>query len=313
MIQPPAAVSKALLEGATLAVSISGGKDGQAALALQSEQRKARQWPGKLLALHADLGRFEWPETTKAVLDQATRYGAELQIVRRGKGDLLDRITHEADRLAGTGRAIWPSAAARYCTSDLKRDPLVRAQRHLGSGIIIAVQGLRAEESSARAKRAVLSIEKRATSQRLAKMNPVAAVDALKDGERLVLNWLAVHHLSIDQVWKACGTSQQDLERRRADHAQGTQTSMDEALAGWPCHPAYVYGITRVSCAICVIASAHDIAIGARRNPDLARQITAIEKRTNQSFRPERTLADIIKTQDAAADPTEANKKEIAA
>ena len=105
-IDVPPAVEAALQAGATLSVSHSGGKDGQTALRRLSEMRKTRGWPGRPVCLRSDLGDFEWQETPGTVEEHARRYGAELIVVRRERGGLLDRIRHEARRLAGTGRIV---------------------------------------------------------------------------------------------------------------------------------------------------------------------------------------------------------------
>ena len=279
-IAVPRCVQEALAAGATLSVSVSGGKDGQAALSMLSAMRAIRGWPGRFVALHADLGRFEWPQTASAVDEQARRHGAELVVVRRKRGDLLQRIEQEADRLAGTGRQVFPSASARYCTSDLKRDVLVSAQRRMG-GVVVSAQGLRAQESPSRAARPSLAVEGRATSARLRRLGAQAALAARAGAERVVLNWLPIHALREEDVWRACGTSREALDRRRAAYAAGSP----EALEGWPCHPAYVYGSSRVSCAACVISSEADLRIGLAHNQALAASIAAIEGRAGQSFR----------------------------
>ena len=289
----PGTVAGALAGGAALAVSISGGKDGQAALALLSAERARNRWPGEFIALHADLGRFEWPETPGAVTAQAARYGAREMIVRRARGDLLQRIEQEAERLRGTGRMVWPGRAARYCTAEMKRDQLVSAQRRMG-GVVVSVQGLRAEEGPDRRRKPVLSIERRATTARLCDMGVEDALAARRPDERVVLNWLAVHALGIEGVWEACGTTGADLAARRIEYASGDAGRMAAALLGWPCHAAYVYGSTRVSCATCPLASIADMAVGARHNPWLAAQVARIEEETGQSFTNGLTLAGAV-------------------
>lgn len=62
-------------------------------------------------------------------------------------------------------RQKWPSPQYRQCTSDLKRGPIEKAIRHelkrRGLYLIVNCMGLRAEESSNRAKKAVFSFNQR--------------------------------------------------------------------------------------------------------------------------------------------------------
>src|SRR3546814_397066 len=64
-------------------------------------------------------------------------------------------------------------------------------------------------------------------------------------------------------------------------------------------HEAYeVYGATRLSCAFCVLASKHDIAVsaGVTANHDLYRLLVEIEARTGFSFQQGGWLADVAPT-----------------
>ena len=296
MIAVPDEIRAAIDAGAALAFSISGGKDGQAMLA-----SCRTLGPGRSVALHADLGRMEWRETPGVVAAQAAAAGMPLVVVRRPKGDLLSRIQDEFARLAGTGRMAWPSSTARYCTAEAKRDQLTKAQRKLGN-VIVCCQGIRRQESVARRKRRTVTIERRLTSKRI-----LAAADAGADmatliamasrRDRLALNWLPIADMTIDEVWAACGTSAADLAARRAQYRTARDAADDEgmrrALAGFPCHPAYVYGNARVSCALCVLATENDLRVGAEHNPALLAELTAIETASGQTFQPRKSLADV--------------------
>src|SRR3954451_9294976 len=69
----------------------------------------------RLVVAHADLGRVEWPGTRELAEEQARHYGLAFQAARRPQGDLLEHIAK---------RGMFPSPAARYCTSDHKRNPI---------------------------------------------------------------------------------------------------------------------------------------------------------------------------------------------
>jgi tRNA(Ile)-lysidine synthase TilS/MesJ len=90
----PPVIADALLAGAPLAVSVSGGKDSQAMLSvLKNLHRNAGgRWPGAIHAIHADLGRAEWPQTPGHVRFMCERLGVALTVVSRPQGDLLDEI-----------------------------------------------------------------------------------------------------------------------------------------------------------------------------------------------------------------------------
>jgi 3'-phosphoadenosine 5'-phosphosulfate sulfotransferase (PAPS reductase)/FAD synthetase len=271
----PPVIADALLAGAPLAVSVSGGKDSQAMLSvLKNLHRNAGgRWPGAIHAIHADLGRAEWPQTPGHVRFMCERLGVALTVVSRPQGDLLDEIRARVVTLGGTAPAWpsagaryctsdqkrsqidkvlrsspWPSATQRYCTADQKRDQLLKEQRKLG-GIVVTAMGMRGEESSARARRPAVTIGKRLTSKRLREMAAEAALREVREGERLVIEWLPIHNWTEDDVWHELGYSLIDVNRRRRLARSGHQ---DEALAGWTAHPAYVLGLgnQRLSCSL---------------------------------------------------------------
>ena len=136
-------------------INTSAGKDSQAMLTYLVELADAQHYPRHhFLAVHADLGRVEWAGTRELAERQADHYGIRFEVVSRAKGDLLDQIEE---------RRKFPSAAARYCTSDQKTSQVAKlmtrkaaAFRESGNNRPIRILnclGLRAEESPARAKK----------------------------------------------------------------------------------------------------------------------------------------------------------------
>lgn len=129
-INLPDEVRVALEMGATLAVSISGGKDGQAMLNAVVSAHKAHGWTGSIFAVHAHLGVMEWSQSLPHCQWMCDRLGIELIVVSRPQGDLLDEIEERERKLAGQGKPPFPDAQNRYCTSDQKRaqiDKVLRA------------------------------------------------------------------------------------------------------------------------------------------------------------------------------------------
>lgn len=328
----PRVVESALELGAVLAVSISGGKDSQALLNTLAAWHRERAWPGRLLALHSDLGRAEWEQTPAHVRRIAAAAGVELIVARRAKGDLFARFEERAAAVAGAatpwapskqrryctshlktgpldahlrrleGTPWAPSASRRYCTSDLKRAPCDTALR--AHRLVVSAMGFRAQESTERAARLVVAIRRRITSVHLRDLSIGDALDEWlgRGGERrLALDWNPLHRWTKADVWEACGTSEAELQLRRRAYAAGYQA---EALEGWPAHPAYVLGNERVSCALGVLASRADLINGARHNPDAFEFIAGLEERTGSTFRPEGSLRQILAAADAPRPPS---------
>lgn len=301
-LQVPAAIDSAMKKGATMALSISGGKDSQAMLvAVLEEYTRRPEWTGDLVAVHADLGKAEWghgqedaPWNTMATVKaQAEEYGLSLTIVTRKEGeDLVDRIQARMEKLQGTGKPFWPSSAARYCTSDLKRDPIDAWLRSLDTNLVVNVMGLRAEESSARARKAGCAIRSRITTKDLKKAEATEAVEEYRlDGGRVALDWNPILEWKEEDVWEALGSSMEDLARRRSLWALGAR---QEAMDGWNAHVAYLIGNERLSCSLCVLATDEDLANGAEYNPALFELYTEWERETGMDFQKDRPLSGLF-------------------
>lgn len=284
----PPEVEQVLSQGAALAISISGGKDSQALLNGLVTEKHRLGWPGPVFAIHAHLGRAEWQQTLPHCQKIARDAGVELIVVRRSQGDLVDRWQQRMETLRGTGKPFWSSAANRYCTSDLKRGPINKHLRKFK--LVVSAEGIRADESRNRAKQPVLSVRGGITTSRLLGLKPSEAISQWQEQGRLALTWNAIHHWSLEAVWEACGTSLDDLERRRRLYRQG---DLINALDGWPAHPAYVLGNQRLSCALCVLASRNDLINGARHNPQLYQELVEMEAQSGFTFRQDLSLAEL--------------------
>ncbi len=167
-----------------LLLNTSGGKDSSAMADYLVELATAAGVLGRITAVHADLGRMEWPGTKELAIRQVARYGIPTVVVVRKGGDLLSYVEK---------RGLWMSAAQRYCTSDFKRGPITTAMtalvRQLDLGRparILNCMGMRAQESKARAKKAPFQVNQRATG---------------KGRVRHVDDWLPIHRWTEDQVW----------------------------------------------------------------------------------------------------------------
>jgi 3'-phosphoadenosine 5'-phosphosulfate sulfotransferase (PAPS reductase)/FAD synthetase len=341
-IAVPSVIDRAMQAGAALAISISGGKDSLAMLNTLVTEYRRRDWPGPLYAVHAHLGRAEWPQTLAHCQTVCDRLGVPLVVVSRPQGDLLQEIRDRMEKLRTTGsdappwpdaqnryctsdqkrtqvdkilraapwpdaqnryctghqktnqldKALrsspWPSSSQRYCTADQKRDQIIKA--HRDHQLVIAAMGMRAQESTARSKRPVVSVANRVSAKALKGLAPEDALAAIGPGQRLGLDWLPIHEWHEDDVWEACGHSTEDVNRRRKLYGAG---DMENAFRGWLAHPAYVMGNQRLSCSICILASKSDIINGARHNPELYQAYVEIEQESGFTFKKGFALADL--------------------
>lgn len=168
-----------------IVISSSGGKDSSAAMLLTLEAAKrAGVSSDRLVVSHQDLGTSEWEGVTDLVRQQASQLGLRLEISRYQNKDgkelsLLDYVRK---------RGKWPSNKNRYCTSEFKRGPGGRVLTRLlreRQGNILNVLGFRADESPARAKREVFTLNKRFSRKAFQ-----------------VYDWLPAHQMNVSDVWQ---------------------------------------------------------------------------------------------------------------
>jgi 3'-phosphoadenosine 5'-phosphosulfate sulfotransferase (PAPS reductase)/FAD synthetase len=166
-----------------IVVNTSAGKDSQTMLRALVALARSQGVEDRLVAVHADLGRAEWPGTWELAQEQAAHYGVRIIKVNREKGDLLDQIE---------ARGMFPSSSARYCTSDQKRDQITKVFTSLVAELgldrpanVLNCMGLRRQESPARAKKAEFELNKRASS-----------------GKRTVWNWNPIIDWTEKEVWE---------------------------------------------------------------------------------------------------------------
>lgn len=293
-------------QGGCLAISVSGGKDSQALLNTVAQVAREHGWLDNVFAIHSHLGRAEWPQTLEHIQRTCDAVQVPLVVVERPQGDLIVEMRARMKKLEGTGKPFWPDAQNRYCTADQKRgqiDKVLRAPfwpdaknryctahqktnqidkafRHYS--IVISAEGVRADESPARAKKPALAIRPAITAKGLRLMSPDDALSNRKDSQRVALTWYPLHDWNLEQIWLACGTTQTDLERRRDLYRSGDIT---QALDGFPAHPAYVFGNNRLSCVFCILGSINDLRNGARHNPELLKEYIAMEDEGQSTFK----------------------------
>lgn len=147
----PSAVMDLVRRGALFVVNHSGGKDSQAMLIVLRAFVPHRQ----LLIVHAEMPEVEWSGTLAHVERYA--YGIPV-IVARAVRTFWQMVE---------ARGMFPSPKQRQCTSDLKRGPIEReVRRYLAEhpefqGLVVNCMGLRANESSNRARKSPLTFSAR--------------------------------------------------------------------------------------------------------------------------------------------------------
>lgn len=259
-------IDRALLEGAWVIFNLSGGKDCGAVSSRTMRHLDSIGHPReRRFAIHADLGRAEHTFNAEQVEAQARALGLRLDVVRARSGDLVDRFENRWSlgldayvnlRLYNL-RGPWSSPALKFCQSEKKIQVMgPHLARELRGKTIINVVGIRREESTGRANTEV------------AKLDTRFAKPGNRHGTKMML-WHPGVEMLVDEVF--------EINR----------------LDGIPLSPIYPRGATRHSCALCIMGSLNDLAIGAEAHPWLYRHYVEMEATTTFSFQAGRWLADV--------------------
>lgn len=267
---PKRTLNRAIADGAIFYVSHSGGKDSQT---MYWYLRRIGVPDDQIVVVHANLGRVEHEGVISHI--EAT-IAHELHIVRAvdktgARYDLIDRVRRNAEKRPDA--PPWPSSAARWCTSDLKRGPIEKFIRQdmKARGVTKAVNciGLRAAESATRAKR-----------------NPWTENTRLSKAGRQVADWLPIHHVS-------------DQQLRTWAHEVGD----------W--HPMYRQGNDRLSCAFCIFGCQGDLKNAAQAYPELYQEYLQVERETGYTMFQGESLAQKAGLVDYQGDSTEPHQEDL--
>lgn len=178
---------QALIErGALFVVNSSAGKDSQALLAYIKILVPSDQ----IVVVHAELPGVEWD----GVIDHLkATIGATPLHVCRSRRTLLQMIEE---------RGMFPSPTLRQCTSDLKRGPIERTIRGIAAerkargieswGLIVNCMGMRAQESSSRAKLQTFKLN-----------------EGNSKAGREWYDWLPIHDWDVSRVWSTISAAGQ--------------------------------------------------------------------------------------------------------
>lgn len=233
----------------------SAGKDSQATLDVVAHAAQAAGVQDRLVVVHADLGDAEWDGVAELAAEHAAYYGLRFEITSNPE-TILEHTAR---------RGSWPSSQIRWCTSDHKRGPIRKVMTRLVSELRDSgrVSGRPVRLLNVMGFRAEESPARR-------RRNPYAANPSASNGRRQVDDWYPIHAWTLAEVWQRI------------------------AEAGTRPHPAYQAGMSRLSCAFCVLASRADLVCSAQLNPGLAQRYAAVEAQTGHRFRVDLSIAEVI-------------------
>lgn len=227
--------------GAHFYVGHSGGKDSQAMYAALARSVPSDQ----LHVVHADLGDIEWDHVKDHIRNNISHPLLIAKAIHADGSpkDLFSAIRQRRASLDAKGNhdaPAFPSSAARFCTSDLKTNPIWKVIRADGHKLVVNCVGIRAEESASRAKK----IDQRGTLNVNAKNT---------NSVREAYDWWPIADWPIADVWSTI------------------------AEAGQRPHPAYDHGNDRLSCMFCIFGSRNDLRNAHRANPELYQRYIDLE------------------------------------
>ncbi len=241
----------------------SGGKDSSVQTILLDQFLNRIQFKGERAIIHSDLGRIEHVESIDHVKSLSRFVGWPLIVCRREKGDLLDRYEQR-----------WRDNCRRYglleCVTLIGPWPAVHQGRFCTSELKIApiLQTL-SKRFTGRTVISCVGLRAEESSERAAK--PIFRSNLKFTRRTRGYDWHPIHSTLVERVFLV--------------HKQ----------SGFPLHPQYLRGNSRLSCSACFIASEHDLRTGAAvpTNHFAFRFIMDIEIRSSFSYQSKRWLADI--------------------
>lgn len=220
-----------VLNAQKIFINHSGGKDSQAMLAAVV----AAGLKDKCIIVHADLGEMEWEPMHNWI--EQNSFGIEVVVVKP-ELDFFE-LCRKYKRL--------PSGLARFCTSELKTNPINRwikayCAEHNLTNVVSAI-GLRAQESKIRAKKSGL-VRGKAANRTLN-----------------CLEWLPILHYKLEDVWAEIDA------------------------AGQKPHDVYSRGFSRLSCVFCVFGKKIEHEQAAKERPELFKKMVGLERELGKTLR----------------------------
>jgi 3'-phosphoadenosine 5'-phosphosulfate sulfotransferase (PAPS reductase)/FAD synthetase len=213
----------------------------------------------QIVVVHADLLSADWAGLQDHIIANIDHDLVVAKAVSGRRGtktekdkDFFDMVEVSHERLGGKS-SPWPSPGQRQCTSDLKRTPIEvevrRMMREGGYTRAVNCMGIRAQESTDRKDMDVVKHNKNFDAPTI---------------DRTVTDFLPIHDLDIEDVWKIIDAS------------------------GQVRHYAYDLGMSRLSCCFCIYGDDNDLRIAAENNPELYRRYVEMERKTGFTFKMDR-------------------------
>ena len=259
-------VADLLADDSPVAIGVSGGKDSCAAAIATIEHLDRIGHTGPRVLIHADLGSVEWKDSLPTCERLAAHLGIELIVTRRKAGGMMQRWRKRWENNLARYRTLscvrmilpWSTPSMRFCTSELKSAPLASAlvRRFPGQRIVSAC-GVRRDESRDRSKAGTSKENKRLASRK----HRTSGVD-----------WNPIAAWSERDVFALC------------------------AARNFTMHEGYTkFGMSRISCAFCIMAKRADL-IASASNPDnvaIYREMVDLEIASGFAFQGSTWLGDI--------------------
>jgi len=256
-VETNAEIDRQIAAGAPVAIGVSGGKDSCAAAIATVDHLDRVGHAGPRILIHSDLGRVEWVDSLPTCERLAARLGLALVVVRRSAGDMMDRWLarweNSKRRYAELScvRVIlpWSTPAMRFCTSELK-SAVIAAElvRRFPGQAIVSASGVRRDESRDRSDAPTCRVNPRLTRKRA----KTSGVDW-----NPIAGWLEADIYAF------------------------------LAARGFALHEGYTrYGMSRISCVNCIMASHDDLAASqsCADNQPVTREMVELEVASSFAF-----------------------------
>lgn len=259
-----------------VAIGISGGKDSSAVAVATIAHLDSIGHIGPRILIHADLGMTEWQASLPMCEELGRHLDVPLVVVRRAKGGMMERWEQRwSDNVARYANLEcvklilpWSTPDMRFCTSELKVAPICQELvRRFPGQTILNVTGIRRQESDGRKNSPIAKAQPKLTSKVRIERDGKKCWETSTTG----IDWHPIVDWSLDDVLEY-------LESR-----------------GVSLHEAYTkYGLSRVSCAFCIMQSHADrlAATACTDNHDLYRRMVDLEARSTFAFQGDSWLAD---------------------
>ncbi len=266
MITTSPFIDSILRTNPVVALSVSGGKDGNLAAWETLEHLDKLGYSGECALWHSNLGSMEWDDAEDNCQLLAEKVNRPLYVVRRKAGGLMERFltrwknnVHRYTELLCAKLILpWSTPSMRFCTSELKTQVICsELKRKYPGKLIINVTGIRRDESDQRKKAEFFSINKDLISNKKGTFGNT---------------WHPIIDTSTTTVF-----------------SENKRLGLPMAKAYW------LWGADRFSCAFCIMATLLNLQAAAKceSNHAIYRELCELEVESMFSFQSSRWLSDV--------------------